>query len=400
MAGYGSYLFLKSRYIPVTFPVCELSQKKIVNRFNVPFQEEVLLKDYFFYGETLNLKEDIYSIFSADEITGKTAILRNVCQDNNDSVYIMEKKIDRQIALENLDDGFYEVFLQDNLINYRAYFDEVLNETFYTIRRNGEVKEIELIANKNLFDDIKNIDILNKNYLFIKVTTKEPLEAFYDVVINPAYLDTDNDWSLDYSAHTSIIKAAEAIYDLAVSLKIELESYGLKVLLTRDNGEEILTYGELGRLKRGYYAHGKYFIDLRFNSSSNSATDGYEIIYSSWTSVSMASIISEQLRMNTNLKPLESGRYSGISNYGLSNGYEANLFIRENGGKALGAATYSSYSAENASFALDNRFGMQAISIRYGYLSNDIFANSLKEAGPIYIKETAKALAHYLSIEK
>ena len=69
-------------------------------------------------------------------------------------------------------------------------------------------------------------------------------------------------------------------------------------------------------------------------------------------------------------------------------------------GKALGAATYSSYSAENASFALDNRFGMQAISIRYGYLSNDIFANSLKEAGPIYIKETAKALAHYLSIEK
>ncbi len=389
--------YLRQQHLAVTYPVCDWKQKQIVKYFSEEPTNKLGLTDYFFYGETLNLTQAPYSIFSIDPLIGKTAILKNVCVANQDHVFIFENKVDRQLALENLADGFYEVYFQDNLINKRAYFDEVVYDQFFTTRRNGEVKKIELIANRELFDDRKNTVIMQENYLFLKVTTQAPIAEYYDIILNPAYLDRDNGYSVDYGSQVGNLIEAQENYLNALALKEALESYGLKVLLTRDEAEIINTYGEAGRLARGYAAQAKYLIDLRLNYSSY-GNSGFEVVYGSSSSLRLASYLSENLASELKLTSPQQGRYPGIRTLNKVSGYEGNLVIRESGGKALAAASYSSKSAENASFALNNRFGMQAISLRYAYLNDQVGMEKLINQREHYAQVAAKAIADYLQL--
>ena len=83
-----------------------------------------------------------------DLFAGKTVILRNVCS-GLDFVYMMEKNADGQIPLEDLDEGFYQVFIMQDLKEKQLISAEKLHDTFYTVTRTTTNKKIELIADCN-----------------------------------------------------------------------------------------------------------------------------------------------------------------------------------------------------------------------------------------------------------
>ena len=159
------------------YKIGNLSGKKtleVVNREDR--QNPVLVKDYNFYGESLNLYFDTYSqtIKNSETLNGKDVVLKDLLNDKN--VIKFEKmtaKIDNQIRLENIPDGFYALYLQEGDTTSRLYYNSVISydNIIYTVRRNGNSKKVELIGDKTLFDSDKNKDVLDNNYLYLKVTT-------------------------------------------------------------------------------------------------------------------------------------------------------------------------------------------------------------------------------------
>ena len=129
------------------------------------------LGDYLYYGETLNLYHETYNRNGQDLFAGKTVILRNVCS-GLDFVYMMEKNADGQIPLEDLDEGFYQVFIMQDLKEKQLVSHEKLHDTFYTVTRENTNKKIELIADQNLFDNPDEEPFLQKkpknSLLYIK----------------------------------------------------------------------------------------------------------------------------------------------------------------------------------------------------------------------------------------
>ena len=124
--------------------ICDYSQTKTQSVLNeLKYDETIELKDYLFYGETLNIYNAPYDITVPDYFIGKTIKLRNVC-DGNEWVYMLGKNADEQIPLENLPIGFYEVFIVDSLKEKRLIATNELYDEFFTVRRNGLYKKVDI----------------------------------------------------------------------------------------------------------------------------------------------------------------------------------------------------------------------------------------------------------------
>lgn len=62
---------------------------------------------------------------------------------------------------------------------------EKLHDSFYTVTRENTNKKIELIADQNLFDNPDEEPFLQKNYVFVQVSTQPQPEDWIDVMIDP-----------------------------------------------------------------------------------------------------------------------------------------------------------------------------------------------------------------------
>ena len=115
------------------------------------------LTEHLYYGETLNIYKEPFVLGKIDPFVGKTIILRNVC-DGTELVYMMESNIDRQIPLDTLPQGFYEVYVMENLVKTRLVSQAVFYDEFYTIRRNnGLGMEVNIVADKNLIESLHEL---------------------------------------------------------------------------------------------------------------------------------------------------------------------------------------------------------------------------------------------------
>ena len=332
-------------------------------------EQLVTLQDYLFYGETLNLYHEAYDRQQQDLFIGKTVILRNLCT-GLDFVYMMEKNADGQIPLEDLDEGFYQVFILQDLKEKQVYTEEKIRDSFYTVTRDNTNRKIELIADSSLFNELQEQDFLKKNYLFIQVSTEKQPEEWIDIMIDPGGMNRDNGY-VDRGVHGNDLLASEENYRMAVLLKEKLEAYGLKVEITRDSDEVVNSYGVDGRLERAYRKNARYYINIEMKSAVNPNLRGTDIVYSSFCSNRMAATVLKSIVEQTSLIPAREITGTASSTVTSEDGleYDGHKMIRESGGKILGAGMYSESSRENASFAAENRRGMQALTIQYAFLA-------------------------------
>jgi len=313
---------------------------------------------------------------------------------------MMESNIDRQIPLDALPQGFYEVYVMENLVKTRLIAKDSFYDEFYTVRRhNGLGMEIEIVADKDLIESpLENQTIFDKNYVFIRVTEKEVPEAIYDVVIDPSKYQTSDD-----NIVKNDVNVAEALFDSATLLKEKLETYGLKVFITRDN-EIIDRWGLEGRMAKIYNVKAKYYIALDINGSANANDKGARIIYSHYTSNRFATAIFDAYLQQDDLTIYGVGspgnKLGIISGRVLEDKMDVNTDVRETGGKILGAAKYSETSAENETFALNNPYGVQSILLDLLFISSQHDYDLYTTQHDALIENIAVGFADYLQLEK
>lgn len=390
----------KVEVIQPKYTVCDYSLSKAQAVFKtMSYSDTDNLAEHLYYGETLNIYNEPFELGKTDPFVGKTVILRNIC-DGTELVYMMESNIDRQIPLDALPQGFYEVYVMENLVKTRLIAQDSFYDEFYTVRRhNGLGMEIEIVADKDLIESpLENQTIFDKNYVFIRVTEKEVPEAIYDVVIDPSKYQTSDD-----NIVKNDVNVAEALFDSATLLKEKLETYGLKVFITRDN-EIIDRWGLDGRMAKIYNVKAKYYIALDINGSANANDKGARIIYSHYTSNRFATAIFDAYLQQDDLTIYGVGspgnKLGIISGRVLEDKMDVNTDVRETGGKILGAAKYSETSAENETFALNNPYGVQSILLDLLFISNQHDYDLYTTQHDALIENIAVGFADYLQLEK
>jgi len=389
------------------FTVCQRSLLETRQLFSsMSFQESYEIKDVLIYGETLNLYKEPYQITSTDPMIGKTVILKNLC-DGYEWVYMLEKSVDRQIPLELLPEGFYEVYVVEDLVKKRLMSDRLIHEVFYPVRRSNQSTEIVIQANKELVLDGNGNSILNKNYLFIEVNQDQASiesEDIYDVYIDAAHSTGSGNSVEKGRVANNMIEANETLR-MALALKEELEILGLKVLLSRDDTEEIIDlYGVDGRLFKAYQSQAKYYIELNMNYSTNPNMQGSRITYSSFASKKFATAIFKSYSEVEGIIAFgnaSNGNIAGVAPVSRFNNLDSSPVIRESGGRILSAGTISDLAiTENSAFNSNATQGIQSISFDMIFISNATDATFYSNNLRVLAQAISGGFSKYLDLEK
>ena len=389
------------------YRVCGLSEEETIAKLHQESNKVFMIRDYFYYGESLNFYEHPYTPLNTDTLSGKTIELKNICDGTTISM-TLENTLDQKLLLDSIPVGFYEVGIIENLEYKRLVFEEKLSDNqFYTAKRDGKVKKIQLIANKNLLQEY-GIE-MNYHYLYLSVSEDSRDNGEVDVFIDPYGMNTDFTWLPDEGNEAHGLVENKEMWEAANILKEELENeYGLRVALSKDSVDESgRAYGEDGRLIKGYNVNAKYYLMLRLNVHGDDSIRGLELHHSHYTSRILARNITYHVKKKLNypLSPLYYGEDEGIITSLLTKGkdgnliYDTNLYLRESGGRGTLCAKYSEMSeTENSSFA--NKNGMYGLEIDFAYISNAEDAAYWKSNKRVLIKEIAKAFAEGINASK
>ena len=383
------------------YTICGLNEEKSAQLLNKQNAQIYEIQDYTYYGESLGLYTDTYDTESNDELVGKTLQLHNLCNDKVATMTI-DADVDLKISLSDLEPGFYEITVIDDLVEKQLVYKETLeSEPFTTIRRNKQVKHATLIANKDLLQD-KGIH-WKENYLYLQVEGSKPDEDVVDVYLDPYGMNTDFQYVPDEGSSGHGLKEYKETYEAAQIIKKQLESYGLKVAISRADVDETAApaYGEDGRFAQAYESGARYYISLRMNQSEMNL-GGVEI----WHSAHASSVLGRQIMygLEKNLG-MKASTYVNPDGSGVGPSYvdkqyfDNNIYLRETGGRATFAAMYSELSREeNASFKDAN--GMHALEIDFGYVTNSEDAAFWKAHKEEIAKQVADSFAEARGLKK
>lgn len=390
-----------------SFVVCDYSYTKTQSVLNeLQYEEKIELKDYLFYGETLNIFNATYDINQADYFIGKTIKLRNIC-DSSEWVYMLGKNVDEQIPLENLPDGFYEIFVVDSLKEKRLVTSGELYDEFYTVRRNGLSKKIDLVADKDLLKEKDDsLPIMEDNYFFLNISTQSDEQdnpEIYDVYLDAAHNTISYNY-VDKGRTVNNLVEADELYKVAVAVKGKLEAKGLHVLLSRENEDTVINqYGIEGRLNRAYKAQVKHYIELNLNFTTNEDTRGSRVIYSSYSSNRFATALFKSYISTPGLVPYgrqTSTNIAGVLSSSRTNNLDSYPVIREAGGRILSAGTFSELAIEqNSEFNSNERKGIQSVSLELFFISNPLDVNVYQNDFDTIVNNIANGYLKYLGME-
>ena len=395
------------------FTVCNFDSRKTKTKLEKEHKEVTKIEDYLFYGESLGVYQTAYTGETSDGFNAKTIKLKSICGDK-EYLFSMDKAADRKILLGNLEPGFYEMYIVEDLKERRLYMGDAVDVSTTTVTRNGKNMKIQLIADTELLSDYNVTTTYAYAYLSVSETTLK--EDEYDVVIDPAANDsgiTVGFGNTNGNEANGLVEAIES-YKAAELLKENLEAKGLKVLILREKDEIVPTYGEAGRLKRAYEVNAKYYFRLAFSlDETTPSLKGFNIFHSSHSTGMLASQIGYDLERNTGLRGDTIHMHStdntrGVISTGVNAGeidnrevYDSDLYIRETGGKATQAGMYSENSQEGtAVFSKDNIHGINALNIYFCYFSNDSDATYWKNNKEVVIDSLTRSIAVYLGLEE
>lgn len=385
--------------------ICDYDSKKTELLLNVEAEQTYQISDYFFYGENLSFLKNTYTLEEIDELYGKTIQLKNLCNGEK-ILFQLNNTIDQQINLGELNNGFYEVYVINNLQEYRLTATEPIEDVFHTITRNQMTKKVEVIATDSYLKDIT----LNQNYVYLNVTSDVMQQDSFDVLIDPFGGNNDYGTGVSYGYQVNGLSENDEMYKAALALKKELESYGLVVGITKDNMEQHLnTNGEGGRAYLGYQHNAKLFINLQFNGSDYSSTNGIEITRSYYSSSTLANQIIHDMEENVGL--MGSMLYPGTIQNGVVNTvrvkgdhetavFDPNSVVRETGGVATGAGSMNAAMREANAFAAGNKKGMQSLMIRLIYVTNPVDYKLWMDNYEGIMSSLADSIAKYYQLEK
>jgi len=228
------------------------------------------IDELFIYGNHLNLHGNLVDDKNLDLVLYNGDFLSfdiNV----TDNGFNLSDKINEGILLDDIPIGKYYAFLRS------TSKDEKDNDIYkyYVLNNNTSYKETEYYT----FSNIGNKVLIDSDDQYKTLTidvSKDNLENVYDVVVDPGH------GGMDSGASKNGHKEADYTMKLALSLKDKLESYGVRVKLTREENqltlnETLPNYGIHGRAVIPYEVKAKYLFSIHLNSNTYSSVGGVEV---------------------------------------------------------------------------------------------------------------------------
>ena len=352
-------------------------------------EEMVNIDELFIYGTHLSLHGSNVNDENLDLVLYNGEFISYVINSDDDG-FRVSNKINEGIDLEEIPVGTYYAFLRSSTKDEK---DENVFR-YYVIKNNTEYQETTYymfsnVGNKIIIDTDNDYETLTFNVSENKDTD------IYDVVIDPGH------GGMDSGANKNGKREADYTMKLANDLKSKMEAMGIKVKLTREEGQltnnEVLPdYGTNGRAVIGHEVYAKYLFSIHLNSNAASYVHGVEVYTADNINYDLAKTIAKNVvdmagsSYSTNkINRVGEGIYtrtfseadikSSLAEYEKKNmqAYEittkSNYYymIRETGGIMTGAYVDSRNEPKIKSNPYYNsNVGVEAYLLELGYLTN------------------------------
>jgi hypothetical protein len=142
---------------------------------------------------------------------------------------------------------------------------------------------------------------------------------------------------------------------------------------------------------------------LDLNVSTSLVDKGARVIYSYYTTNRFATAVLDGALLTDDLTIYgigSPGNKPGVVRGRVIDFFDVNGDIRESGGKILGAGQYSDDAKLNAGFAAENRFGLQALLLDLGFITNPADYTIFTTQQETLMDNIAQGLADYLQLSQ
>lgn len=400
-------------FISITLVLIMLNLMLKTNRKNnlkLNFQNlSANIDELYIYGNHLNLKGTLSTSINISKLelilfNQKESKYELIFENNGVINFYISSKKNNGILLDELEMGNYIAYLKATTNNNEVFYYKLNNNTeyketsYYTIRKKDKFNHI--LIEQDEYDTL-NINIESSND-----------KNIYDVVIDAGH------GGIDPGACYKDVCETDFTLELSKKLKDNLESYGLKVKLTRDDSikpnQKFETYGKDGRIDRAMSSKAKYLFSFHLNSGL-STRSGIEVYTTNNIDYALAHSIAYNIVTNTNTdysnNPIFNkgkGIYTRtFQNYEISDmkkdaskeKYEPyNIttnttyyyIIRETGGFMTGA--YSDGRSGDLNLYYNTNVGLESYIIELGYITNLNDTKNIKNDMDKYIEAISKAI--------
>lgn len=394
------------------------NKNNIYNLLDNIEESYVNVDKYYIYGNHLNIYGSINNVSDVSDVK---LVLKNI---NNEISYDINYSYDDSVLdfhISNfINDGIYldDITIGEYFLFLKVYNDDdfkyysLVNNTdyndinYYTITKNGSSNLINIkFSNKN-----------NKNYMLFDVSNSKD-NNYYDIVIDAGHGGVDPGASyLDYNE-------ADITLDYAVSLKEELEKFGLKVKLTRTDDSYVDSYGFGSRTSIPHEVKAKYVFSIHLNSCEDINYGGVEIYSPYGANIEFASSIASNIveSAKTNYSKNESfktddgvyirtftnsdinesisdARENGYNPYPITNETTYYFMIRETGGIVTNAYVDGRNKDYSRNDYYDSNVGIESYLLELGYINYNSDLNNLLINKKGYIKGIVEAVKKEIGI--
>ncbi len=230
----------------------------------------VNVEELYIYGNHLNINGKIVNaenldlvLYNGDFISYKINI-----KDNN---FNMSDYVNDGIKLEDIPKGIYYAFIRSTTKDD----DDKESYKYYVLNNNTKYEETIYYAFSNNGNKIVINSDNDYHTLMLNITENND-ENIYDVIIDPGH------GGMDSGAIKNGYKESELTMKIAANLKKKMEANGIKVKLTREEGqlnnnEKLIDYGTNGRAVISGDVHAKYLFSIHLNSNAYSSVNGVEV---------------------------------------------------------------------------------------------------------------------------
>jgi len=395
-----------------------LSKKDMFTEVFETMNEVAYVTDYTIYGRYFNISgeleglvDDLILVLKSETLESEYKL--NVKLQDNKTIFSTNQLINEGISLEDIKEGEYVLLLKSGNLNPVYYTlknkTEYDNLEYYTITKDKENRKIDI-----------NFDKFNNNsFLYLKCKKTDLPDDIYDIVIDAGHGGIDSGASKNgyYESHINL--------DYALLLKDELESFGLKVKLTREDDTSISNYGKNSRVSIPYETKAKLMLSIHMNSAVKNVGDGGVEVYVPYNSnTKFASNLAKNIVDNTStiysnntfckidrgvyLRTLSKSDLEEIQKDAIKDGYtpyeKATLnstyyyIIRETGGVVTGAYVDSRNKEKPWNTYYNSNHGCESYLLELGYMNSTKNLNILLKEENKYVEAIVKSIKEYLEI--
>ena len=372
---FGGYL-LYDNYFNQGIPVLNV-EESVVN-----------IDELYIYGTHLNMHGNTIDDDNLDLVLYNGSFLIYDINLTNDW-FNLSDKINKGIYLDEIPRGNYYVFLRSH--NKDENDEDVYK--YYTLNNTTKYTETTYYTLSNIGNKIV-ISNEEETYHTLMLNVSKNQDEVYDVVVDAGHGGRDS------GAIKNGYYESYFTMKIASSLKEKLESYGVKVKLTREENqltkdETMKDYGDHGRAVIPHEMNAKYIFSIHMNSSSSSYVNGLEIYLANNSDYSFAKTLASNIVNKTGinyssnrigkkadgiymrtftLDNINSSKKEYLDKemepYDVTTKSNYYFIIRETGGIMTGAYVDNRNEEIGENPYYDSNVGVESYLLELGYLSN------------------------------